>query len=299
MWVAEQEGLFKQYLGDGMTAEIDVFDSAQNLSAAITAGEVDLAMTDPMRTIKLCESGTELSMVWITLGTTAKQGRFGVLVSKDTYSELSEKNLAGLAQFVDTASFTDEDSSKIGVASNTVPEYVFDKLCDEEGLSDNRLGTVEVASLPERYQMVASGKILGAALPASLLALGEAEGMKVLADDTKGSNVSQSVMVVRKEYLDANSGVVDGLAQAWNAAAKLINKTPENYRDLLVEKANLNDKVAKTYPISSYPRATASNGAFAYPPAKLIKPQITWMNKKGYSEKNVTYNESDGSFTIE
>lgn len=46
MWVAEQEGLFEKA---GINAEIVVFDSAQGLSAALTAGEVDIAMTDPMR----------------------------------------------------------------------------------------------------------------------------------------------------------------------------------------------------------------------------------------------------------
>ena len=64
MWVAEKEGLFD---ANNVKAEVVVFDSAQNLSAALTAGEVDLAMTDPMRTVKLCESGTELTMEWITL----------------------------------------------------------------------------------------------------------------------------------------------------------------------------------------------------------------------------------------
>ena len=67
MWVAEQEGLFDEA---GVKAEIVVFDSAQSLSAALTAGEVDIAMTDPMRAVKLCESDTDLTLEWITLGTT-------------------------------------------------------------------------------------------------------------------------------------------------------------------------------------------------------------------------------------
>ena len=81
MWVAEQEGLFDEA---GVKAEIVVFDSAQSLSAALTAGEVDIAMTDPMRAVKLCESGTDLTLEWITLGTTPDQGRFGVLTSADS-----------------------------------------------------------------------------------------------------------------------------------------------------------------------------------------------------------------------
>ena len=285
LWVAEKEGLFDK---NGVKVEITLFDSAQNLSAALTAKEVDLAMTDPMRTVKLCESGTDLVMEWITLGTTARQGRFGVLVEKAHPCD-DMKELARIAE---------KTSGAVGVASNTVPEYVFDMLCKEAGV-EGKIPTTEIASLPDRYSMVANGKVLGAALPASLLALGEASGMKVAADDTEGDNISQSVMVCRKEFdTDANSQALAALRQSWNDAADKVNADPEGYRSLLVEKANLNDKVAKTYPISAYPHATDDTGKSAYPPAKLIDPQVAWMAQKGYSTKTVTYDEATGSFAI-
>lgn len=41
LWIAEQEGLFQEA---GVEAEVISFDSAQSLSSAITAGEVDMAM---------------------------------------------------------------------------------------------------------------------------------------------------------------------------------------------------------------------------------------------------------------
>ena len=110
MWVAEQEGLFDEA---GVKAEIVVFDSAQSLSAALTAGEVDIAMTDPMRAVKLCESGTDLTLEWITLGTTPDQGRFGVLTSADS----------GIISLADLANGT----KGVGLAANTVPEYVFEQ----------------------------------------------------------------------------------------------------------------------------------------------------------------------------
>ena len=100
MWVAEQEGLFDKA---GVKAEIVVFDSAQSLSAALTAGEVDIAMTDPMRAVKLCESGTDLTLERITLGTTPDQGRFGVLTSADS-GITSLADLAGKSVMAQAAS---------------------------------------------------------------------------------------------------------------------------------------------------------------------------------------------------
>lgn len=117
MWVAEQEGLFEKA---GVNAEIVVFDSAQGLSAALTAGEVDIAMTDPMRAVKLCESGTDLTLEWITLGTTPEQGRFGILTSAGS-------GITSLADLVN-------GSKGVGLAANTVPEYVFEQLCVQQGI---------------------------------------------------------------------------------------------------------------------------------------------------------------------
>ncbi len=282
MWVAEEEGLFEDA---GVNAEIVVFDSAQSLSAALTAGEVDIAMTDPMRAVKLCESGTDLSLQWITLGATAQQGRFGVLTSADS----------GITSLADLASGT----KGVGLAANTVPEYVFDKLCEQANIDPASIPVSEVASLPDRYGLVAAGQLDAAALPASMLALGQASGLVLLADDTAGENVSQSVMVVRDAY-DTGEGAktLDAVREVWDEAASQINANPENYRVILVEKANLNEKVADSYPISEYPMARTAQGEPAYPPAELIEPVLSWMSTKGYVTKNVSYDESNGSFTL-
>lgn len=281
MWVAEKEGLFD---ANNVKAEVVVFDSAQNLSAALTAGEVDLAMTDPMRTVKLCESGTELTMEWITLGTDASQGRFGVLTSADS----GFKTLSDLTR----------SEQGVGVAANTVPEYVLDMLCEQQGIDPDAVKRSEVPSLPDRFSLVSAGKLDAAALPGSMLALGEASGMLVIADDSKGKNISQSVMVARKAYNTGDGAKsVEAVRKAWDDAVEKINANPESYRELLAEKANLNAKVVDTYPISVYPLAT-KDGKSAYPPAELIDPQVEWMAKKGYSSKKITYNEADGSVTV-
>lgn len=282
MWVAEQEGLFEDA---GVNAEIVVFDSAQGLSAALTAGEVDIAMTDPMRAVKLCESGTDLSLEWITLGATPEQGRFGVLTSADS----------GITSLADLANGT----KGVGLAANTVPEYVFDKLCEQADIDPASIPVSEVASLPDRYGLAAAGQLDAAALPASMLALGQASGMVLLADDTTGENVSQSVMVVRDAY-NTGEGVktLAAVREVWDEAASQINADPEKYRMLLVEKANLNEQVASSYAICEYPMARTAQGEPAYPPAELIEPVLSWMSAKGYVTKNVSYDESNGSFVI-
>lgn len=281
LWVAEQEGLFASA---GIDVTIESFDSASALSSAITAGEVDVAMTDVMRSVKLCASGTMVSLEWVTLGTEAEQGRFGVLTSADSgYTELAD--LVGC-------------TLGVGVASNTVPEYVFDKLCEQAGIDPSTIATSEVASLPSRYTLVSTGALDAAALPGSMLALGEAEGLVVLADDTTGDNISQSVMVAREAFRDESAAAIEALRGVWDEAVELLDAHPESYRTLLIENANISDEVADSYPISSYPYATTDDGAAAYPAGELVEPQLAWMEEKGYTSASASYDEETGCFTI-
>lgn len=286
LWVAEADGLFAE---QGVDAQVVTFDSAPALSAAITAGEVDMAMTDIMRAAKLCESGTPVVIDWICLGETAAEGRFGVLAPADApYDTLSELAAAAAASGDDAASLA------VGVAANTVPEYVFDRLCDEAGLAAGAVPTQEVASLPERYSLMASGQLGGAALPGSLLALGEAAGMKLLADDTAGANVSQSVMVSQEGFEADHHDAVVAVAQAWNAAVEAINADPAAFRALLAEKANLNESIADSYPVSTYPSAFNA-GALKRPAAALVEPVLAWMAEKGYGAEGLAYDEAAGT----
>lgn len=68
-------------------------------------------------------------------------------------------------------------------------------------------------------------------------------------------------MVVRDAY-DTGEGAktLDAVREVWDEAANLINADPEKCRALLIEKANLNEQVAATYPISEYPMARAADG---------------------------------------
>lgn len=294
-WVAEQDGFFESA---GLDVRIEEFDSAQALSAAIVSGDVDMAMTDVMRAVKLCESGSSVDIEWIALGEEASQGIFGVLAPADApYSTLGE-----LAEYSNQ-----DDLPKnfgVGVAANTVPEYVFDSLSANAGLAADDIPTQEVASLPERYSLVLSGNLGAAALPNSLLVLGEAQGCKVLAQDGDGENISISVMVARSSFAESHEPEILEVAKTWNEAVDKINANPEAFRELLAEKSNLNEQIADAYPISSYPLAVVGD-ALVRPDSSLIVPQLLWMAERGYSQKldeealDLVYDPSTGKISLD
>lgn len=294
LWAAEKDALSVNdaQLGslDSASVEVVVFDSAPALSAAIASGEVNMAMTDIMRAAKLTESGTPVTLEWTTLGETPEQGRFGVVAAANApYSTLQE-----LADYVKTHP---NDTRGVGVGANTVPEYVFDKLCEQAGINPKTLPIQEVASVPERFGLMASDKLLAAALPGSLVALAEVQGMKVLADDTQGDNISQSVMIARSDWAATHEQEILAVAALWDAGAAAVNGNGEAYRSILAERANLNAAIVETYPVSTYPRALSA-GKLAHPAEKIVQPVLSWMASKEYGGK-VSYDAANGQISAQ
>lgn len=265
-WVAEDENLFAD---QGLSAEIVAFQSASELIAAVSGGSVDFAMTDPMVSASLYASGADVRIRWVTLGADASQGRFGIMTANPSITNLAD--LAG---------------TPIGVGSNTILEYVMDTLFERAGIPADQVVKEELQKLPVRYQAVASGTVAAAALPASLLALGEASGFTVVADDTTGENLSQSVMISRGNQTEET---VQALSNVWDVAVARINANPNAYRELLAQKASLPESIATTYNVSTYPAA-------ALPEQSLIDNVLTWMNAKGYLKASITYDAATGCF---
>ena len=264
-WVAESRSM---YADAGVQAEIITFQSAQELSTAFAAGEIDGAMTDVQVSSALVASGIDVTLSWVTLGSEPDQGRFGIMTSPES----------GVASLADLA------GKGIGVGSNTVPEYVMDKLMEAAGVPDDQIVNEEIKKLPVRYESMANNQVAAAALPGSLLALGEASGMVLLADDTRGvGNISQSVFAVRSSWISGGgASTLEGVRAAWNAAVAAVDADPESFRALLVEKANLPELVADSYPIATYPEAAA-------PTADMVQPVLEWMARKGYLSEELSY----------
>lgn len=272
-WVAQSEGRFE---AEGIEAEIVSFQSATELIAGISSGNVQMAMTDIMVAASVFAGGADLSLSWVTLGTMAAQGRFGIQTGPDSdITSLSQ--LAGVP---------------VGVGTNTILEYVMDVLMERAGLSNEQIVTSELQKLPVRFQAMMSGEVKAAALPASLLALGEASGAITLADDTAGENISQSVMAVRNDWLSGEGAqAIETFKRIWDGCARDINADPEKYRELLVKNANLSDAVAATYPISEYPLCQ-------FPTNDMVDPVMQWMEGKGYLTKDLAYDQFNGAFSI-
>ena len=267
LWVAEKMGYFAT---QGIPkVEIINFQSAQERDTAFASGAIDGFMGDIVAAANLEASGKKVTIATVMLGADKTQGRFGIVVPpKSTFTD--PKALAGVP---------------VGTSSATIQEYVLDGLMLEAGVPAASVKVEEVKKVPVRFELLMAGKLKAAALPEPFLTLAEQGGAKVIGDDTKAQkNLSQTVLVLSEEYLAKTGGQATetALLKAWDLGVNDINKAPETYRDMLVDKARLPKPLASVYKVQTYPAAQAPSQAD-------VEPLLAWMSSKGYLKGNVGY----------
>jgi len=265
LWVAERDGLFKKA---GLDVTITVFQSAQERDAALTAGAIDGLMGDLIAVATLRAGGVPVKATTVMLGATPAEGRFGIVAKPGSKAD-SLEDLAGVP---------------VGTSSATIQEYVLDGLMKEAGVDAADVKKEEVKKVPVRFELLMNGGVAAAALPEPFLSLAEKSGAKVLADDTKGANLSQTILVFSDKFLGdvANATAVGKLLGVWDEAVGTVNAAPESFRGLLVEKARLPEPLKDTYKVNTYPKA-------ALPTTAEVAAVLEWMKAEGLLKTELTY----------
>jgi len=264
--VAQQKGFFKDR---GVDVKVTVFSSAQERDAALQAGQVDGAMGDLVAAAAMEQGGTPISIVSILLGSKPSEGRFGILASpKSNIKTVTE--LKGVP---------------IAVSSNTIIEYVVDGILKENGFTDADIKKVEIKKIPVRLEALMSGQAQAAGLPDPLLSFAEMQGARLIADDTKGSNLSQTVLLFSDDFLiGPNKLAVRSMLEAMNEAVELINEDPDAYRELLVKEAKLPEPIAETYKVNTYPTVQL-------PSKDDVEKSLEWMVGKKIIKAGLIYED--------
>lgn len=265
LFVAERDGLFTKA---GLKVTITSFQSAQERDAALTAGAIDGEMGDLIAASLMRAGGVPVKVATVMLGATAKEGRFGIAV-KPGSKVTGLKDLAGVP---------------VGTSSATIQEFVLDQLMTAAGVPAAEIKKEEVKAVPVRLDLLMSGKLAAAALPEPFLSLAEKTGAKVIADDTTGANISQTVLIFSEKFLGdaANASAVKKLLGVWDEAVGTINAAPDSFRTLLVDKARLPAPLKDTYAVNTYPKAQL-------PTTEEVTRVLDWMKSKSLLKVEVTY----------
>lgn len=233
------------------TVEVIPFLSAKERDTAMQLGEIDGMMTDMVSV--LAHNQKDIPMKVLTL----TESRFMI---------------------VGTPEFTEDQTWTIGISDNTVIEYMVDQLAD--GIV---LDKVAIPQVPVRMEMLGSGKIPLACLTDAMAWPLLSRGFQIIRDQ-QGSDLEPAILAFSGLFLDKSEKRIETFADDWNRIAAEINKDPDSYRELLIEKVRLPDIEGFPYPLPYFRSITL-------PTEAQVNSVITWFTGKYGLDKPVSYQD--------
>jgi NitT/TauT family transport system substrate-binding protein len=173
----------------------------------------------------------------------------------------------------------------IGIAKNTVIEYVTDRLLAARGLTPEQIVKQSVPVIPERFQLLLQGRIKAAVLPDPLAKSAMEAGAIEIVADSEHPEYGVSVLAFRTESLSKKGEAVNRFLEAWDRAASWINDHPDESRAVLLRKIPMPENVRSTYRIPPFP----GNGV---PTREQWKDVILWMQARGLLDGAASYEDS-------
>ena len=259
-YLAEKEQF---YVDENLEVELIPFLSALERDSALTARAIDGAITDPVGALLFDKGRGDIKITSLCLGKTPAEGIFAILAApKSGITTLEElKNV------------------EIAVSNATIIEYVTDRLLENQGFKPEEIKKIEVKKMPIRMQMLLSGSVKAATLPEPLASIAAGKGARILITD--GSNqesLSQTVIVFRSEVLTDRKAEISRFFKAYKRSVEAINKDPEKYRSLFVEKGRIPPFLAEKYTIPTYPVPAPFSKS-------LYVPVNQWLTAKNLVEE--------------
>jgi NitT/TauT family transport system substrate-binding protein len=251
---------------ENVKIELVPFQSPVELQSAFQTGDLDGMITDIMIAAMLQSSGIDLRVTSIALGATPQEGRFAIVASPKSNIKTVQ----------------DLKGKSIGISNNSIIEYVTDGLLQEGGVNPSETKKTTVAKIPVRVEMLLNNQIDAITVPDPQISYLVAQGAKIIAEDTKGENLSQSVILMKGDTIKEKTDVISNFYKAYSKAVDDINQTPDQYKDLLVKNVNIPENVVDSYKVQHYSKPQLPN-------ENEVNNVISWLKDKNLLKNEVTY----------
>lgn len=265
IYIALQNG----YFGDrGVDVELVPVKSPQERDVLLQTGQVDGVLTDLQGVGLLNKDSVKVKAVYTSRRPFPDAPLFRILASPKS-SISAPADLKGVP---------------IGISNNTIIEYLTDRILTFEGLTADEIAKIEVGAITVRFEQLMNGNIQAAVLPDPLAQGAIAAGARLVVDDTRYTNLSQSVLVFQISTLQSRPETVRKFLSAWEQAVKEVNANPEKYRDVLMEQGRVPESIQNTYRMPPFPeRGVPSEGEVA--------DVTAWLKAKGLVSRDIPYTD--------
>ena len=248
--------------------------SPQERDVLVTTGQVDGVLTDLQSVGLLNKDAPKLKAVYTSRRPFPNAPMFRILAGPKTAIN-APADLKGVP---------------IGISPNTVMEYLTDRMLAGEGLKPEEIAKIEIGQIPVRFEQLMNGNIQAAALPDPLAQGAMAAGAKLIVDDSKYADLSQSVLTFTTETLKAKPDTVKKFLVAWEKAVNELNANPEKYQSVLIEQGRVPKSIQDTYAMPPFPGR-------GVPSEAEVKDVAVWLKAKGLVSRDIPYTDVvDASF---
>jgi NitT/TauT family transport system substrate-binding protein len=264
LYVAKEKGLFTKA---GVNVDLITFNTAAEKDIALSVGSVEGCFADLVTSIILRGNGRDVSVVATNYDTRKDRRMFGVLGrAGGKYKTVAD--LAGVP---------------VAVSSNTVIDYVTEKLLTNGGVPLDKVASVETKNIGIRMQMLMSGQVEAATLPEPLVTAALSKGAVLLADDS-GLGASQTVLVFAGTFIKKYPEEVKKFLKAVEEASKLIKSAPDAQRKIMVKYVRLPEALKDKYPMPVFPDLHA-------PDEEAVSDIGQWLQKRKVIRKAPAYGQ--------
>jgi NitT/TauT family transport system substrate-binding protein len=129
--------------------------------------------------------------------------------------------------------------------------------------------------------MLLADQVPAALLPEPLLTLAESKGAHVVADD-RALDTSETILALDAGRMDADPTLADRFLTAYRQAVARINRDPEAYKTLLVERTRFPLPVKERFRVPVFPDP-------APPAPRDVAAVQDWLEQNGLIEARLPY----------
>ncbi len=265
-YIAEAQGYFAK---SGLKVELIPVASAAERDALMASQQIDGQLNDLVSTALFNAQTPRIRVVRKARQAFPNSAQFFILVPQD-----SPTKIAG-----------DLKGVEIGISQNSVIEYVTQRLLEKEGVRVTDIKTTNIPAIATRYQLLMQGQLRASNLPDPLASLAILQGARVVIDDSKYPDISQSVISFRVDVVEKRADDIRKFLAAYDAAIQDIRAKPDQFRNTLIEKGRVPDPLKDKYQFPPFPD-----------PSIPTKPQwddvVKWALDKGLLKQAIAYEAS-------
>ena len=246
--LAQEKGYFEE---EGVNLELEIFSNGATKQSSIQAGELDAAMLSMIQFLNNVKGGLQAKI------TTTTDGMFPIVLAKN---------------------YEEKEDVKVGLMEVSVINFLADQY-----LTDYNVEKVYINEMPVRMQMLMEDKIDMAVLPEPLASNAQLKGLekRVYGDP---DDFTPNAIIFTDEFIKNNPKTVEGFHNAYNKAVEDIINNPDEAKDILISKLELNPEIKDLIVLPTYHKTRI-------PDEDYIKELEDWTENLQGRELNLDYND--------